>query len=113
MTTSTAPTDHAEAVAMFRYTIIGALLHIDLAHGERSATLRDLSLRLYRPPGSHRTRRYALSTIERWYYAYLSDGIAGLYPGSRADKGRAEHCRRSFKSSCSTSVGSTRLPRRR
>ena len=89
MTTTQAPTDHAESVAMFRYAVIGPLLHSDFEHGERSATLRDLSRRLYRPPGSHRTRRYGLSTIERWYYTYLREGIAGLYPGARSDKGRA------------------------
>ncbi len=89
MTTSKVPTDHAEAVAMFRYAIIAALLHVDFEHGERSATLRNLSRRLYRPPGSHRTRRYGYSTIERWHYAYLNDGIAALYPGTRKDKGRA------------------------
>lgn len=89
MTTPTAPTDHAEDMAMFRYAMIAPMLNVELEHGERSEQLRRLSRKLVRPPGSPRTRRYGASTIERWYYAYLNEGIAGLYPGTRKDRGRA------------------------
>jgi putative transposase len=89
MTISKAPSCHAKAVAMFRYGVIGSLLSFELEHGELRAQLRTLAVRRFRPPGSTRTRVYGLSTIERWYYAYLRDGLDGLTPGRRSDSGRA------------------------
>lgn len=85
----TAHSDHAHAVAMFRYGVIGPLLSSALEHGELREQLRALAQRCYRPPGATRTRRFGLSTLERWYYAYRRDGLEGLRPGRRSDAGRA------------------------
>ncbi len=89
MTTSKAQSNHAHAVAMFRYGVIGPLLSSPLEHGELREHLLALALRSYRPPGATRTRRFGLSTLERWHYAYRRDGIDGLKPGRRSDAGRA------------------------
>lgn len=79
---------HAEAIALFRHGVIGSLLGRDFSHGELSAALRTLAEQRWRPPGSNVTRRYGASTIERWYYAYRAEGLAGLMPQRRADAGR-------------------------
>lgn len=89
MTTRVHHSSHAHAVAMFRYGVIGPLLCREFGHGELRAELRILAQRRYRPPKSTRTRRFSLSTIERWYYAFRRDGLDGLVPGRRSDAGRA------------------------
>jgi putative transposase len=84
------PKDHAEAVALFRSEIIGQLTRRDLDHGELRHELRKLSKQRFRPPGSKRTRRYAASTLERWYYHYKQGGLTALQPRRRSDRGRAQ-----------------------
>ena len=84
------PTDHAEAVALFRAQIIGELSRRDLDHGELALALRTLSQRRYRPPGADATRRFAVPTLERWLYRYKAGGLAALRPKVRSDKGRAQ-----------------------
>src|SRR4051812_9567605 len=84
-----APRDHAEAVALFRAEVVGALTRSQLDHGELAAELRKLADRTYRPPGRRATKRYGASTLERWYYAYRRGGLEALRPDARADRGRA------------------------
>ncbi|MEM1032022.1 MAG: DDE-type integrase/transposase/recombinase [Myxococcota bacterium] len=84
------PRDHAEAVAIFRAQVIGALVcHTDWTHGELAVALRALSMQHVRPPGADRTRCYAPSTLERWYYAWRRSGLDGLRPRRRSDRGHA------------------------
>ena len=83
-------TDHAEAIALFRSEIIGALCRRDLDHGDLAEELRALSQRRYRPPDADATRRYAVPTLERWLYRYKAGGLAALRPKARSDKGRAQ-----------------------
>jgi transposase InsO family protein len=83
------PRDHAEAVALFRAQIIGALSRRDLDRGELAAALRALAAERYRPPGSATTRQFGASTLERWLYAYRAGGLAALRPRPRSDRGRA------------------------
>ncbi len=82
--------DHAEAVALFRSEIIGALCRRDLDRGELAAELRAPSQRRYRPPGAEATRRFAVPTLERWLYRYKRGGLEALRPKARNDKGRAQ-----------------------
>jgi putative transposase len=63
------PRDHAEAVALFRAEIVGALVRRELDRGELAAALRALSQQRFRPPGSTHTRQLAVPTLERWYSA--------------------------------------------
>jgi len=46
--------------------------------------LRELSRQRFRPPGLHNTRRYGVSTLERWLGHYRRGGLEALRPGSRA-----------------------------
>ncbi|MFL5429121.1 MAG: hypothetical protein ACJ79M_05850 [Myxococcales bacterium] len=55
-----APKDHAEAVAIFRSEIVGALTRKELDHGELRAAFRVLSQERFRPPGIDTTRRYSV-----------------------------------------------------
>jgi putative transposase len=84
------PTTHAEAVALFRYGIIGAVTQGQLELGQLAAALKALSKKYFRPPKSLTTRRFSVATLERWYYAHKARGLDGLKPGQRSDKGRAK-----------------------
>jgi putative transposase len=81
------PTNHAEAIAIFRSEVIGALLR----RGELSDALRKLSLQRFRLPGADVTRTIGVSTLERWYSAYKAGGLAALKPTRRSDAGRGRH----------------------
>jgi transposase InsO family protein len=82
------PKDHGEAVALFRHSVIGRLVHRALARGELHQELVKLSSEHFRPPESDVTKTFAVSTLERWYYDGRSHGLAGLVPATRA-KGHA------------------------
>ena len=83
------PHDHAEAVALFRSGIIGALVRRELTRGELAVAIRALAADRYRPPGRSATKRFGISTLERWYYAYRRGGLAALRSSPRSDRGRA------------------------
>jgi transposase InsO family protein len=89
MSDSLVPRDHAEAVALFRAQVIGALTRSALSRGELAAELRKLAERKYRPPGRRATKQFGVSTLERWYYAYKHGGLDALRPDARSDRGRA------------------------
>jgi len=84
------PTDHPEAVAIFRVTVLGPLLLHPLCHGQLSSALRTLSEQRFRPPLADSTRTYSVPTLERWLYAYRASGLAGLRPQPRSDRGFAQ-----------------------
>jgi putative transposase len=84
------PKDHAEHVALFRAGIIGALVHRDLARGERRAELTRLSRERYRAPGADSSRTYSFPTLERWYDAFRKGGLDALRPRPRSDRGHAQ-----------------------
>jgi putative transposase len=81
------PKDHAEAVAIFRAQVVGALVRAALSRGELSAELHELSKRRLRPPASKTTRSYSVPTLQRWYYAYKRGGLDALKPKRRKDAG--------------------------
>jgi transposase InsO family protein len=83
-----APQDHAEAIALFRSEIIGALTRRELDRGELAQALSELSQQRFRPPAAKSTKTYSVATLERWYYAYKSGGLEALRPSPRSDRGR-------------------------
>lgn len=83
------PKDHAEEVALFRAQVLGPILNRDLQRGELLAELRVLATRRFRPPGSDRTRTFAVPTLLRWHRRFRKNGLAGLLPASRR-KGDAQ-----------------------
>jgi putative transposase len=73
--------------ALFRLSVLGPLVSRErLARGELQHLLRELAQREYAIPGS---RRHLLGekTIQAWYYAWRREGIAGLTPKVRIDRG--------------------------
>lgn len=78
------PKDHHEAVALFRLQVLGPLTCSQLEHGEQAMLLRELSQKRVRPPGSKRTRTFAVATLERWLHRYRQGGLPALQPRSRA-----------------------------
>lgn len=84
------PKDHAEAVALFRSEIVGALTRRELDRGELADALIELSRQRFRPPGAKFSKTYSLATLERWHYAYKSGGLDALKPAPRSDRGRCQ-----------------------
>jgi putative transposase len=75
--------------ALFRLSVLGPLVSREqLARGELQAQLRELAQRDYAIPGSQRSR-LGEKTIQAWYYAWRREGIAGLMPKPRADRGQS------------------------
>jgi transposase InsO family protein len=76
-----------DPVALFRWSVLGPLVSRDrLEHGELQRIIRELALREYAIPGSRRCL-IGEKTIEAWYYAFRRDGIDGLVPKVRNDRG--------------------------
>ena len=46
------PRDHGDAVALFRASIVGAVVQREMSRGELAAAIRALAECRYRPPGS-------------------------------------------------------------
>jgi putative transposase len=76
-----------DPVALFRLSVLGPLVSRErLQRGELQQIIWELAQREYAIPGSRR-RFVGEKTIEAWYYAWRRDGIEGLTPKSRSDRG--------------------------
>ena len=78
--------------ALFRYAVLGDLLHRDLRRGELGRGLSEHAGKLWTAPDG-RPRRIAKKTLEEWYYRYGRQGIDGLLPAPRSDRGKARALR--------------------
>lgn len=84
--------EQREAVAMFRYGVIGSLISGELFHGELKQKIRELCSRRYTIPFSSRTS-IGFGTIEEWLSNFRSKGFAGLNPKVRSDMGTLRNLR--------------------
>ena len=76
--------------ALFRLSVLGPLVSRErLARGELQHLIRELAQREYAIPGSRR-QLLGEKTIQAWYYAWRRDGIAGLTPKVRVDRGQSK-----------------------
>ena len=76
--------------ALFRIQVLGSLIsRADLGKGELKRLIKDLSKHAYETPDG---KRVFLSpkTIERWYYVWKKEGIEGLEPKIRMDRGKTQ-----------------------
>ncbi|MGH7733810.1 MAG: DDE-type integrase/transposase/recombinase, partial [Gemmatimonadales bacterium] len=80
-------TDHAEGVALFRFSVISQAINPKLGKAERGLVVRALAERVHVGPGGEE-RTLSRGTLDRWATAYRRDGLAGLRPRPRADAGR-------------------------
>jgi transposase InsO family protein len=79
-----------DRIALFRLSVLGPLVsRPSLERGELQTVLRELTQKEYAIPGSRR-RHVAEKTLQGWYYRYLRDGIDGLAPKRRCDRGRSK-----------------------
>ena len=76
-------------LALFRLSVLGPLASRgQLAHGELKAITHELAGKIYAIPGERRVH-LSEQTIRRWYYVWQKNGIEGLNPCRRHDKGRS------------------------
>ena len=76
--------------ALFRLSVLGPLASRSrLERGELQQIIRELAQREYAIPGSRR-RYLGEKTIQAWFYAWRHQGIAGLTPKSRIDRGQSK-----------------------
>ena len=80
--------DLRREVALFRFRLLGPLVHLPAGSDELAAGLRQLAASEHEIPGSSR-RRVALSTLRQWLRAYRRDGFEGLYPRRRDDRSQS------------------------
>lgn len=78
--------EQREKVALFRFGVIGSLVSGELYHGELKKKIRELCHRRYSIPYSKRST-IGFGTIEEWLHNFRCDGIEGLRPQYRKDKG--------------------------
>jgi transposase InsO family protein len=76
-------------LALFRLSVLGPMVSREqLARGELQQLIRELAQREYAIPGSER-RHIGEKTIQAWYYAWRREGITGLAPKVRVDRGQS------------------------
>jgi len=77
-------------LALFRLSVLGPLIsRHSLRRGEVKTLIRELTAQTYNIPGSRRVH-LSEQTILRWYYDWKRQGIEGLVPASRRDKGQTQ-----------------------
>ena len=79
-----------ERWAHFRFSVVGHLLSAPAARGELKLSLEELAAQEWRHPITGERVRYAVSTIERWYYKALrarTDPVGALTRRVREDRG--------------------------
>ena len=76
--------------ALFRLSVLGPLISRErLERGELQQIIRDLAGREYAIPGTRR-RHLGEKTIQAWYYVWRAQGIGGLMPKPRIDRGQSK-----------------------
>jgi transposase len=79
-----------DPLALFRLSVLGPMVSREqLEHGELQQLIRELAAREYAIPGTQR-RHLGEKTIQAWYYAWRREGIAGLEPKIRVDRGQSK-----------------------
>ena len=78
----------SEEVALFRFGVIGDLVHLPPGAKGLYARLKEKAAIDYRIPGSTRVR-VAEETIRDWLKAYRKGGLDALAPKARADHGQS------------------------
>ncbi len=76
-------------IALFRVSVLGALVGADLEHGEVRDLCREAASRRWEWPDGT-LGRVSARTIENWYYAFKKKGLKGLYPRDRKDLGQSD-----------------------
>jgi len=77
-------------IALFRLSVLGPLASRErLERGELTRITQELATHPYDIPGANRSMLSA-RTIQRWYHLWRREGIDGLAPKQRCDRGRSK-----------------------
>ena len=74
------------AIALWRMSVLGPLVSMDLEHGDLRPLLEAAATRTYETPQGRRVRP-RWRTLEAWYYAHRQGGLEALEPATRKDMG--------------------------
>jgi putative transposase len=78
--------DRRRAMALFRRQQLEDLIESDLPRGEISVRLAEIAAKtVVLPDGGE--RHYSVRTLWSWWSAYRKQGLKGLLPAERSDKG--------------------------
>lgn len=80
--------DLRREVALFRFRLIGSLVHLPAGSDELAAGLRAIAAREHEIPGSRR-RSVAVGTLREWLRRYRRGGFEALHPKWRIDRHRS------------------------
>jgi transposase InsO family protein len=81
------PTNRREELALFRAHVLRPILFTKMTRGALKEAVEALSHERFQPPGEDETRTYAVPTLLRWRRAWRHEGLAGLIPKPREDRG--------------------------
>jgi len=73
-------------MAIWRATVLGPLVSARLEHGDVQRLCKEAAQRMREEPDG-RLVKVSWRTVESWYYDYKADGLDGLAPKSRSDRG--------------------------
>jgi transposase InsO family protein len=82
------PNYDPQQVALFRYQVIAPLVSVSGPRGTLKREMERIAARSHEHPYRGPTR-YGLGTIEEWHYLYQREGLDGLLPAARRDRGRS------------------------
>jgi transposase InsO family protein len=78
--------DRRAQIALFRESVLEEIEAEERARGEVSAQIRDLAARSFETPWG-KLRGFTERTLWSWWSAYKKQGLRGLVPSVRSDKG--------------------------
>ena len=82
------PSYDPQQIALFRYQVIASLVSLSGPRGTLRREMERIADRSHDHPYRGPTQ-YRLGTIEEWHYLYKRDGLDGLLPAVRRDRGRS------------------------
>lgn len=80
--------DRSEEIALFRFSVISEAVSDRLTPAERGLIVRGLAARTWSTPEGV-SRAFSRGSIDCWVVSYRRDGLVGLRPAPRCDRGRA------------------------
>lgn len=78
--------DKKKEVALFRFGVLGELIHANRRRGGQARALQNKAREQWTYPDGT-TRSFSAKTIQTWLHAYRKGGFEALYPKARRDKG--------------------------
>jgi len=93
------PRNDPEATALFRYRVIAEALNPRLRPLDRGLVVRALAGRLHALPDGTQVQ-LSRSTLDRWLRAFQEQGLPGLHPQPRCDRGGVRQHPELFLEAC-------------